>query len=365
MECGHSIVGENVDYYDQYLKIDDIMDKIVGRLKALLINNEPKNIAIICRSSYEKRIVESRLKLIEIAFGSTIEQDNNHSLIAVELSNNILSREWPFVISVDLSSNYYRQMSIISSSRAIAHLTLIERNYKEIQRRIRDKCDDNMIKTILSSFKEYTQFRNKIDLADDEYIMYDDLYTNIISFNYFPSQIKQLYPNIFNDCNTFDQFFDRIVNKEQWVLLLFVHQLKYLQEWRSVDKSIGLIFEYKQSRNWIESYEIEEMRAEYLINNVKNAIELINKLIQPQVVEMMDKVVTDNRQLFEVFNSSNANHQFDLLAKSIRQIIWINSTQIHSRRKVEIDTNEIDSNIAKLQQNLQLLNNRSDSCSMM
>jgi hypothetical protein len=107
------------------------------------------------------------------------------------------------------------------------------------------------------------------------------------------------------------------------------------------------------------------MRAECLINNVKNAIELINKFIQPQVQKMMDKVVTDNWQLFAVFNNSNNMDQFDLMAWSIQKFIWINSTQIHSRRKVEIDTNEIDSNIAKLQQNLQLLNNRSDSCSMM
>jgi hypothetical protein len=81
MECGHSIVGKNVDYYGQYLKSDEIMEKIVERLKELLDNNEPKNIVIICNSSYEKLIIERRLKFIEIAFGSTIEQDNNHSLI--------------------------------------------------------------------------------------------------------------------------------------------------------------------------------------------------------------------------------------------------------------------------------------------
>ena len=127
MECGHSIVGENVDYYGQYLKSDEIMEKMVERLKELLRNNEPKNIVIICRNSYEKRIIESRLKLVEIAFGSTIEQDNNHSLIAVELNDNIYSREWPFVIYVDLFP-YSQRFSIISSSRAIAHLTFIERN---------------------------------------------------------------------------------------------------------------------------------------------------------------------------------------------------------------------------------------------
>jgi hypothetical protein len=209
-----------------------------------------------------------------------------------------LSREWPFVISVDLFPYYYRQMPIISSSRAIAHLTFIERNYKKIRRRIRAKCNDNMMKTILSSFKEYTQFRNQIELSDDEDIMYDELFIDIISFNYFPSQIKQLYPNIFDDCNTFDQFFDIIVNKEQWMLLLFVHQWGYLQNWRHVDKSINLIIEYRQSTEWIESFEIEEMRAECLINNAKNAIELINKFIQAEVQEMMDKVVTDNRYFF-------------------------------------------------------------------
>jgi hypothetical protein len=357
MECGHSIIGENVDYYGQYLKSDKIMEKMVERLKELMDNNQLNNTVIICRSSYEKQIIESRLKSIKIAFGSTIEQDNNHSLIAVESSNNIYSREWPFVIYVDLFP-YSQRFSIISSSRAIAHLTFIERNYKEIRKIIRDKCDDDMMKTILSSFDKYKQFRNQIDLADDEDIMYFDLSIDIISFNYFPSQIKQLYPNIFDDCNTFDQFFDRIVNKEQWMLLLFVHQWEYLQNWRHVDKSINLIIEYKQSTEWIELYEIEEMRAACLINNAKNAIELINKLIQPEVQEMMDKVVTDNRQLFEVFNNSNNIVQFDLMAFSIQQITWINCAQIHTNLKVEIDTNEINDNIAKLLQNLELLANR-------
>jgi hypothetical protein len=351
MECGHSIVGKNVDYYGQYLKSDEIMAKMEERLKELLRNNEPKNIAVICDTNYEKQIIESRLESVEIAFGSTIEQDNNHSLIAVEEYDNTYSREWPFVIYVYLSL-HSRQFSIISSSRAIAHLTLIERNYKEIIEIIRDNCDDDMMKTILSSSDIYKLLRNQIDLADDELIMCHDLYINIISFNYLPSQIKQLYPNIFDDCNTFDQFFDRIVNKHQWMLLLFVHQLKYLQNWRHMDKSIGLIIEYKQSRNWIESYEIEEMRAEYLINNTKNAIELINTFIQPQVQEMMDKVVTDNRQLFEVFKNSNGIHQFNLIAYSILKIITITCSQIYITGKVEINTNEIDNNITKLLQNL-------------
>jgi hypothetical protein len=97
------------------------------------------------------------------------------------------------------------------------------------------------------------------------------------------------------------------------------------------------------------------MRAECLINNAKNAIKLINKFIQPEVQVMMDKVVTDNRQLFEVFNNSNAKHQFDLLANSIRQIIWINCSLIHTTEIVEIDTSEINNNIAKLLQNLRSL----------
>jgi hypothetical protein len=189
--------------------------------------------------------------------------------------------------------------------------------------------------------------------------MYNDLYTNIISLNYFPSQIKQLYPNIFDDCNTFDQFFERIVNKEQWMLLLFVYQWEYFQDSRHVDKSINSIIEYKQSKNWIELYDIEEMRAEYLINNVKIAIELINKFIQTQVQEIMDKVVTDNRQLFAVFNNSNGRDQK------------------HTIRKVEIDTTEINNNIAELLLNLRslgdklvttdhsTLNNRTCCCSIL
>jgi hypothetical protein len=158
-----------------------------------------------------------------------------------------------------------------------------------------------------------------------------------------------------DDCNTFDQFFDRIVNKEQWMLLLFVHQQKYFQEWRHVDKSMKLIIEYKQSTEWIKSYEIEEMRAECLINNVKNAIELINKLIQPQVQVMMEKVVNDNWPLFELFKNSNAKHQFDLTASSIGRIITINCSRIYRRQKLEIDKNEIDHLISKLLQSLQLL----------
>ena len=126
--------------------------------------------------------------------------------------------------------------------------------YKEIRKIIRDKCDDNMMKTILSSFDEYTQFRNQIELSDDEVIMYDDLYIDIISFNYFPSQIKQLYPNIFDDCNTFDQFFDRIVNKEQWMLLLFVHQWKYFQDWRHVCRVRYLYIRKARENNEINRY---------------------------------------------------------------------------------------------------------------
>jgi hypothetical protein len=141
--------------------------------------------------------------------------------------------------------------------------------------------------------------------------------------------------------------------------LLFVHQWEYLQNWRHVDKSINLIIEYKQSRNQIELFDIEEMRAECLINNAKNAIELINKFIQSEVQVMMDKVVTDNRQLFEVFNNANGIRQFDLMAYSIRQIMIINCSQFHSRQKVEIDTNEINNNIAKLLQNLLWLSYKS------
>ncbi len=74
---------------------------------------------------------------------------------------------------------------------------------------------------------------------------------------------------------------------------------------------------------------------------------------------MMDKVVTDNRQLFEIFNNSNAKHQFDLMGWSIRQIIWINCIYIHETRKVEIDTNEINNNIAKLLLNLRSLEYKS------
>jgi hypothetical protein len=139
------------------------------------------------------------------------------------------------------------------------------------------------------------------------------------------------------------------------MLLLFVHQWEYFQDSRYVDTSINLILEYKQSTEWFESCEIEKKRAEHLINNTKNVIELTNKLIQPQVVEMMKNVVTDNQYLFAVFDYLNGKHQFDLMAWSIRQIIWINCNVIQSGQTVEIDTTEINNNIAKLLQNLQLL----------
>jgi hypothetical protein len=73
---------------------------------------------------------------------------------------------------------------------------------------------------------------------------------------------------------------------------------------------------------------------------------------------MMKKVVTDNRYLFEVFDYSNGKHQFDLMADSIRQIIPINCNLIRTNRKVEINTNEINNNIAKLLQNLRSLGDK-------
>ena len=134
MECGHSIIGENVDYC-QYLTSEEIMEKMMEKLKELMINNEPKNIAIICGNNYEKELIENKLKDEQIAFGSTIEQDDDRTLIAVELTKNVYSREWPFVIFISLFPSDSHQYSIIESSRAIAHLTVIERNEMEIRQK--------------------------------------------------------------------------------------------------------------------------------------------------------------------------------------------------------------------------------------
>ena len=186
----------------------------------------------------------------------------------------------------------------------------------------------------------------KLNFRMIQIIIYNDLLTEIITNNHFPSQIAQLFP-IFSDCNTFDEFFDKIVNEEQWMLLLFVHQWEYFEEYRHSDKSIQLIFEYKQSKEWNE---IEENRQIQLNENVKSAIELINKYIH--IKDKMEKIVNKNRNLFEILNNSNGKEQLDLIGYSIRQIVSRNCIRFHEKREIQYKLNEIDKHIVNIIENL-------------
>jgi hypothetical protein len=351
MKCGHSIIGESVDYY-QYLKSSQIMATMAEIVKTLLNNNEAKNIVIICSFNCEQKTIESKLSEIGIAFGSAIEQDADKTLVAVEATENVYSREWSFVISVTTLPTGYAQFAIIASSRAIAHLTFIERNEKEIRRQIRNKCNESVqsMNTILSSFDEYDRCRNEMALDDsDEDIICLDLLMDIVANNYFPPQIKQLFPIVFDDCNTFDDFFDKIVNEEQWALILIVHhEWKYFEESRD-DR---LVAEYKPNRQWIERCEIDKNRERILGNTIQNAIEAINDYVELR--KEMEEILGNRQKLFDNLNNVNGKYQFDLIAESIKQIVTINCININAKRNLQIKCNVFIEQLNKLLQNLNL-----------
>jgi hypothetical protein len=321
-----------------------------------MTNNEPKNIAIVCLSDDEKALIEKRLKDEAIAFGSSIEQDSDRTLIAVDTAESVISREWPFVTVISLLPFQYSEFSIMAASRAIAHLTYIERDERQIRKSIRESHNFASKKNfILSSFTEYEKFRSEMQLSDVPFILFDDLFVDIIANNYFPTKIKQLFP-IFADCETFDDFIERIVNKQQWMFLLFVQHWDYFQYMRHANESIELIFEYRESKNLIEICNKDKMRLQRLNIVARSAIDLLNKYNRLEIKDNMEIIIKRNFDLFQIFNKSNGKEQFDLIAYTIRHFAIINAVPTLSPQDMRLlDRNSVVKSIDKLIEHLILL----------
>jgi hypothetical protein len=217
-------------------------------------------------------------------------------------------------------------------------------------------CDDDEIRNeIQSSFDDYTWLRNRICLPDDEYILSLDLSHQIITNNYLPPQLRQIFVGKFDTCNSLVEFFEQIVNNEQWLMILLLNRWEYFQYAQRPNAAIYIRFECKPSRHLIDLCEHDEFRRDRVLVCIERALDFVNNFMQPNVVDEIQQTITANRHLFDAFEAHNCVHQFELTADAIQLLLIWNGFRTQTMQVMQVDASMITESISKLLDSLKVL----------
>jgi hypothetical protein len=143
---GHNFCGKKPEIV-QCCSLTEIIQAVQERLASLIRQTiPPKYIAIISptrnESDYVHRILFKKFIYCNVHFGSVTEQIGQEDVVAVDTFGNTLSYEWPIVLMCSLlCAHLPRTYELVASSRALALLVVIERDYSTVQNIIDQKVE--------------------------------------------------------------------------------------------------------------------------------------------------------------------------------------------------------------------------------
>ena len=201
VRIGHSIGGYEVDQPHGLVTKEQVFDCILRKIgifrKASDLSIHPSNdrghfslrhVAII--AEHEKTAKEVKIFLADnhIACGTAEEQLKDNNVIALMSGyGTILSHEWAVVIVVILQS-FHNSTSffLLAASRAMAHLTIIARDYMVIQRSI-DKRLQEAVNRGSATFWLFFIVVIAESSATDRYLITSDLSCAMLRNNCLPA----------------------------------------------------------------------------------------------------------------------------------------------------------------------------------